>query len=125
MGKSVRKRFDLQVNAARTTVSATFNLDKTIQVIRGLLVTSSRDDLIYHRGTQRIEINGEEFFPENYESKLLMSGLNIAPHTRFYDMENIPSGNGILKVTYNDADSDVANFQPYRVSIYLLAELEK
>ena len=89
------------------------------------MMASDRDDLIYYRGSQRIEINGEEYFPENYESRHLMSGINIAPQTRFYDMGSIPTGNGVVKVTYTDRDSDLAPWENYRVSIYILAELDE
>src|SRR5438876_1343012 len=102
MLKPVKKRFDVQVTEAKEKVSKTFELDKNIKAVKGVLVTSDKDDLLYYRGTQKIEINKEEFFPENYESKLLMSGINVSPKQRYYDLGNVNPGNGIIKLTFTD-----------------------
>ncbi len=122
MTKIIKKRFDLQITAANQIKSDSFELDKTILSIKGILITSDRDDLLYYRGTQKIEINKEEIFPENYESKLLMSGINVAPRSRYYDLGGITPGNGIIKVDYKDSNNDLSFFTPYRVSIYFDCE---
>ena len=70
MLKPVKKRYDIQVTAAGQNISKSFDLDKNIKSVKGLLLTSDKDDLMYYRGSQRIEINKEEYFPDNYESKL-------------------------------------------------------
>lgn len=119
MIKSIRKRFDLQVAAANSNVNQTFDLEKSIVAIKGLLMASSRDDMLYFRGSQRIEINKEEIFPEGYESKLLMSGINCPPNKRFYDLNNFPPGNGQVKIEFTDADDGRTVFAAYRVSLYL------
>lgn len=125
MLKPVKKRFDIQIILPNKTVSKTFELDKNIKFVKGALVTSDRDDLLYFRGTQKIEINKEEFFPENYESKLLMSGVNVPPKQRYYDLGNINPGNGSVKIEYTDHDDIRAGFLPYRVSLYLDCEMEE
>jgi archaellum component FlaF (FlaF/FlaG flagellin family) len=119
---TVIKRFDLIVNAENQTYSKTFELDKTIVHIKGILLTSDKDDLLYYRGSQKIEINKEEIFPEGFESKLLMCGINVAPNERYYTIGNLPTGNGKIKVDYKDvsSDSSTTEFAPYRVSIYLI-----
>lgn len=122
MTKIIKKRFDLQITAANQTKSDSFELDKTVLSIKGMLITSDRDDLLYYRGTQKIEINKEEIFPENYESKLLMSGINVAPRSRYYDLGGIAPGNGIIKVDYKDSNSLLTGFTPYRVSFYFDCE---
>jgi hypothetical protein len=124
MLKPVKKRFDLQVTDANKTVSKTYELDKNIKSVKGVLITSDKDDLLYFRGTQKIEINKEEFFPDNYESKLLMSGINVAPKQRYYDLGNVAPGNGLVKLTFTDADDLRTPFSPYRVSLYLDCEME-
>jgi hypothetical protein len=116
------KRFDLPVTASGGTYSQTFELDKSITKINGLLFTSDRDDLLYYRGSQRVEINKEEIFPEEYESKLLMSGINVSPNERYYNLGGIPPGNGKIKIDYVDTDSVVATFAAYRVTLYLDCE---
>lgn len=124
MLKPVKKRFDLQINEAGKTVSKTFELDKNIKAVKGVLITSDKDDLLYYRGAQKIEINKEEFFPENYESKLLMSGVNVSPRLRYYDLGNVNPGNGSVKVTYTDSEDIRVRFETYRVSLYLDCEME-
>lgn len=124
MLKPVKKRFDIQVTEANKTVSKTFELDKNIKTVKGVLITSDKDDLLYFRGTQKIEINKEEFFPENYESKLLMSGVNVPPKQRYYDLGNANPGNGSVKVTFTDSDDMRSDFRAYRVSLYLDCEME-
>src|ERR1035437_8970114 len=124
MLKATKKRFDIKILLANSTVSDTFELDKNIMKVNGLLVTSDKDDLLYYRGTQKIEINKEEYFPDNYESKLLMSGINVAPKQRYYDLGNVNPGNGIIKVVYTDTDDGRTHFEPYRVSLYVDCEME-
>ena len=124
MLKATKKRFDIKITGANSTVSDTFELDKSIVKVNGLLVTSDKDDLLYYRGTQKIEINKEEYFPDNYESKLLMSGINVAPKQRYYDLGGVTPGNGLVKITYVDLDDGRTVFAPYRVSLYLDCEME-
>ncbi len=120
----VKKRYDIQVTSANQTFTQTFELDKNIQVIKGLLFTSDKDDLLYYRGTQRVEINNKEYFPDNYESKLFMSGINVSPATRYYPLANVNPGNGMVKISYQDKDDGRSVFTPYRVSLYLDCEME-
>lgn len=124
MLKPVKKRFDILVTTANITQSKVFELDKDILSIKGILVTADKDELLYYRGTQKIEINKEEFFPDNYESKLLMSGVNVAPNQKYYDIGAVPPGNGQIKVEYTDTDDGRTVFVPYRVSIYVNCERE-
>jgi hypothetical protein len=116
---TVKKRFDLAVTEAGKTFSKTFELDKNIVYIKGILMSSDKDDLMYYRGSQKIEVNKEEVFPENYESKLLQSGINVSPNSRYYDLANMPAGVGIVKLEYKDTSDSRAAFEPYRVSLYL------
>jgi hypothetical protein len=124
MIKPIKKRFDIQITAANSTVSQTFDLDKAVVVIRGLLITSDKDDLIYFRGTQRIEINRDEVFPEGYETKLLMTGVNVTPKGRYYELGDIKPGNGNVRLDYKDTDDGRTQFSPYRVSLYLDCEMD-
>lgn len=124
MNKIVKKRFDLPVTASGQEVSRTFELDKDVIAIRGLLITSDRDDLLYYRGSQRIEISKEEFFPDSYESKLLMSGVSVPPRLRYYDLGKVAPGNHNIKVDYKDTPHGLAPFTAYRVSLYVDCEIE-
>src|SRR5436190_23291148 len=125
MSKRIKKRFDLQVAAASGIISQTFEFDKTVEKVHGILFASDRDDLMYYRGSNKVEINSDEIFPEGYETKLLMSGLNVSPNDRFYNLGGVPPGNFKVKVEYKDiADSRLA-FVPYRISIYLDVEIKE
>jgi len=124
MKQTIKKRFDFIVREAKINVKEQFELDKNVTKITGLLLTSDREDLLYHRGSQKIEINNEELFPEKYESKLLLSGLNVAPNHRYYTLNNTATGNRLLKIDYQDTDDGRSYFSVYRVSIYLECEIE-
>ncbi|MBL7760946.1 MAG: hypothetical protein JNK08_09665 [Sediminibacterium sp.] len=123
MLKRIKKRFDITVNFPERTFTSTFELDKNVSAIHGLLVTSDKDDLLYYRGSQRIEINREEIFPEKYESKLLMSGLGVAPDERFYSLGKLEPGNYKVKVDFTDTSHITVDFEIYRVSLYLDCEI--
>ncbi|MEW6469656.1 MAG: hypothetical protein AB1458_12065 [Bacteroidota bacterium] len=118
------KRFDLAVTSANETYNEEFELDKEVRCITGILLTSDRDDQLYYRGAQKIEFNGKEYFPDNYESKLLMSGINVRPNQRFYEVGRIEVLNGKIKVSYTDSDNPNAVFAAYRVSFYVRGEKE-
>ena len=124
MLKIIKKRYDLPITAANQAFSKTFEVDKTIKVIKGLLVTSDKDDLLYYRGSQKIEINNQEIFPDNYESKLLMSGINVKPNDRYYVLNHDNIGNGMIKLSYVDLDDGRTVFTPYRISLYVDCETE-
>lgn len=119
----VEKRFDIQVAQSGQTVSGKFELDKTVKVIKGVKVTSDREDLLFYRGTQKIEINGKERFEENYESKNLQSSLNVDLNNRYKDMRDTDPGNGIVAITYKDNQHQLFAFSAYRVSLYVQYEI--
>lgn len=124
MSKRVKKRYDIDVTAANALHTKTFELDKTVEKVHGILFTSDRDDLTYYRGSGKVEINSDEIFPEGYETKLLMSGLNVSPNDRFYNLGGVPPGNFKVKVEYKDTADARLQFVPYRVSIYLDVEIK-
>jgi hypothetical protein len=124
MLKTVKKRYDIQITNANKAYTKNFELDKNIKTVKGILITSDKDDLLYYRGSQRIELNSQECFPENYESKLLMSGVNVSPNDRYYKLQDVVVGNGIIKVTYTDTEDSRTAFEAYRISIYVDCELE-
>lgn len=114
-----KKRFDIEITEEDSVHSKTFELDKTTVAVHGILFTSNRDDLLYYRGAAKVEINRQEIFPEDYETKLLMTGINVSPNDRFYDLGGVAPGNFKVKVDYKDNHEDRIGFSPYRVSIYI------
>jgi len=124
MGKRVKKRFDIDVVNANELHSKTFELDKNVEKVHGILFASDRDDLMYYRGAAKVELNNDEIFPEGYESKLLMSGLNVSPNDRYYNTGGLMPGNFKLKVDYKDTNDARLAFAAYRVSVYLDVEIK-
>lgn len=124
MPKRIKKRYDIDVSAANAIHTKTFELDKTVTAIHGMLFASDRDDLMYYRGSAKVEINSDEIFPEGYETKLLMSGLNVSPNDRYYNLGGVLPGNFKVKVEYKDTADARLQFVAYRVSLYLDVEIK-
>lgn len=114
----IKERFDLQITSADQNFKAEFTLDKSAQYLLGISVTSDRDDLLFYRGSNRIYLNEKELFPDGFESKLLMAGLNVAPDHRMITLGELPTGNGILDVNFKDTSDSISSFVPYRVTYY-------
>ncbi|MBL4625138.1 MAG: hypothetical protein JKY42_08375 [Flavobacteriales bacterium] len=121
----IKERFDIKVDAANQVFKGEFELDKNANYVIGIALTSDRDDLLFYRGTQKIQLNDQELFPEDFESRLLMSGINVAPDNRTITIGNIRSGNGRLEVWFKDTDHPAVKFTPYRVTIYVFSTVEK
>lgn len=121
----IKERFDLKVSQPNQIFKAEFELDKNANYVIGLAVTSDRDDLLFYRGTQKIQLNDKEWFPENFESRLLMSGINVSPNNRMIKVGTLEAGNGRLEVWFKDQDHANAKFSPYRVSIYTFSLVDK
>lgn len=124
MPKRIKKRYDIDVSAANAIHTKTFELDKTVTAIHGMLFASDRDDLMYYRGSAKVEINSDEIFPEGYETKLLMSGLNVSPNDRYYNLGGVLPGNFKVKVEYKDTADARLQYVAYRVSLYLDVEIK-
>ena len=121
MGRIIQKRFDVLVTASGSTVKEDFKLDKTAEKVRAVLLTSDRDDLMFYRGTIKMDINGKEVFPEGFEARLLQTGLNVPPGDRYRRIDRNP-GNGVIHVAYTDTNNTLASFSAYRVSLHLEVE---
>lgn len=125
MTTRIKKRYDIEITEEGGLHSKTFELDKTITKVHGLLLESSRDDLLYYRGTGKIEVNRREIFPEGYACKLLMTGINVSPNHRYFELGGIEPGNGNVRMEYKDNLSTIVNFIPYRISLYLDCEINE
>jgi len=121
----IKERFDLKVIEPNQVFKAEFELDKNANFVIGIGITSDRDDLLFYRGTQKIQLNDKELFPENFESRLLMSGINVSPNNRMIKIGDIESGNGRLEIWFKDQDHSNARFTPYRVTFYTYSIVEK
>jgi hypothetical protein len=114
----IKERFDVDITTANQSFRAEFELDKNAQFLYGIALTSDRDDLLFYRGSQKIQLNDVELFPEGFESKLLISGLNVPPNERIVLLGNIPTGNGKIDFLYKDTPHPSVSFTPHRVTLY-------
>ena len=119
----VKKRYDMEITQENGNHAKTFELDKNIVKVHGLLLESNRDDYLFYRGFCKIELNRQEIFPEGYAAKLLMSGINVSPNDRYYRLDGLEPGNGQLKMEYFDHEHVLLGFETYRVSLYLDCEI--
>jgi hypothetical protein len=117
--------FDFIVDEPDKLYNQKFELSKNVISIEGIVITSNLDDLLYYRGRQRIEINGREYFPQKYESKLLMTSLNIPPNLKYYDMEGVKPGDGIIKFSFQDTEHPRTIFSPYSVHLYVKCQIDQ
>lgn len=121
------KRFTIAVGTAATSYNQKFALDKDVHHVRGVLVTADHPDLLFYRGSQKIEISGEEILPEDFESRLLYSGINVPPDNRFLTLvegKGVPAGNGEIKVLYKDVNNSNTTFAAYNVTIIFVCEIQ-
>jgi hypothetical protein len=121
----VDKVFNFWVDDEEESYTKKFDLDKNVRLVHGILLSSNRPSLLFYRGSQRIEINGDEIFPEDYESKLLMSGLSVPPDQKYRSLgDGVVSGNCEVKLQYKDTDNPNTTFEPYKVIIVLQCEMK-
>jgi hypothetical protein len=125
MERLVDKVYSFTVDAPAQPYNKKFDLDKNVKLVHGILLSSDRPNLLFYRGSQRIEISGDELFPEDYESKLLMSGIAVPPDGKFRALGNgVIAGNGEIKIQYKDTHNPAAEFQPYKVIIVVQCEMK-
>ncbi|HLP13212.1 MAG TPA: hypothetical protein VK177_14845 [Flavobacteriales bacterium] len=118
------KVFELQVTAANSKVSETFELDKSVKSVNGIAFTSEKPDLLFHRGYARVEINKREFFPDNHAVQRIMNGVDANLDNRYWPLENVIIGNGQVKIEFTDKADGRTVFAAYTVQLYLDCEIE-
>ena len=120
------KRHDFNVEFEGQDEAFEFKLDKNVACVRSFAITSNKDNLLFYRGTLKLEIGGIEYLCEDYEAKLLICGTNVAPNRRRYIFRTpAEPGNGIIKISYKDNSHESAAFSAYRVSIYVYYDIKR
>jgi len=123
--KIIKEWVDVQVTAANQPFKANFEVDKHAAVIIGIAITSTLDEMIYYRGSQRITMNDMEIYPEDYETKMLMQGLNVPVDQRIIKLgEEIAPGNRKVEIEYKDTDHPLVPFQAYKVRLYVFSRID-
>ena len=121
----IKERYDIQINTANEVKKGEFELDSNANFLFGLTVTSDKEDSLYYRGSQKIQLNDQELFPEDFESKLLMSGLAVTPNNRMVRTGLVKRGNGKIEIWFKDIDHAATSFAPYRVSFYFFSKVSQ
>jgi len=123
-GNIVYKTFSFLVDTPNISYNKKFELDKNIKVVSAIMLSSDKPNQLFFRGSQKLEINGEELYPEDYESRLLMSGISVPPNERYVDMgDSVLAGNGEVKIVYKDTDNTLASFDTYKVILNLKCDI--
>ena len=123
-GNIVYKSFSFLVNTPLVSYNKKFELDKNIKLVKALMLSSNKPNQLFFRGSQKLEINGDELYPEDYESRLLMSGISVPPNERYVGLgDAVLAGNGEVKIVYKDSDNTLATFDPYLVIINLKCDI--
>ena len=121
---TIYKTFSFPVNEANKAITANFELDKNIVGIKGLMVGSFRPELMYLRGSQRIEISKVEIFPDNYLTQWLMVGISTPMNDRFKKLKDVIPGNRTVRIDYKDSDDGRTAFAPYTYHLALECEMD-
>ena len=120
----IKERFDLQIVNQNQVTKGSWELDSNADIVYGVGISSDNEKALYYRGSQKLQVNDQELFPEDFESKLLMTGLSVPPNQRVIKVGLIQAGNGRVEVWYKDLDHPLAPFAPYTVSFYFFSKTE-
>lgn len=124
--KIIKEWLDIKVITAGNTFKEHFEVDKSAVRILGIAISCNYDEQMYYRGSQRIAINEKEYYPEGYESKMLMHGLNVPVPQRIIPLgEDVVPGNRKVEMSYTDTNHSQATFSPYRVRLYVFSTVEE
>ncbi len=119
----IKERLDIQIDEANKVKKAEFLLDSNADFLYGIAITSEKEDNLYYRGSQKIQLNDQELFPEDFESKLLMAGLAVSPNDRMVKTGLVKRGNGKIEIWFKDSDHSSLPFSPYRVTYYFFSKV--
>ncbi|MBQ4818874.1 hypothetical protein [Aquimarina sp. MMG016] len=122
--KETRVVFSFKVEKQNGLITVdNFELPKYTKLVKGIQLISDYPDRLYYRGRQRIEIGGEELFPDGFESKILMSSLSVAPRERFFELGDVLPGDLSVKIRFEDKDHSSAPFERgYMVTLIILIQ---
>ena len=118
----IKERLDVSITAANVVTKAEFQLDRNATYLYGIATTCDNEQSLFYRGSQKVQVNDRELFPEDFESKLLMSSLSVPPNSRMVKTGLVEIGNGRVEVWYKDSDHVRSPFAPYRVTFYFFSK---
>lgn len=108
----------ISVNSANQVVTIEADTDKLYANLTGIFF-SIPDETVETSTISRLEIGGNEIFPDGYEIKMITATKDVAIDERYYKL-NEPAKGARLKTKYND--SGMSGAYPYTVILYLRLE---
>jgi hypothetical protein len=124
--KIIKEWVDVNVTAAGETFRESFEVDKHVKKIIGIAISSDFDDKLYFRGTQKITVSEKEIYPEGYESKMLLQGLNVPVNQRIILLgEELDPGNRKVELEVTDVEHPSMGFSAYRVRLYVYSKIDE
>ncbi len=109
----------IPVSAANETVKFSADTDKMYRQITGLYISLPEDKAV-PGSTIEVKVADMEIFPEDFEIKMVTTGMNISPNDRFYDKIKEEAGGNRIDGKFSD--SGKADTYPYVAKIYLRLE---
>ena len=114
----------MNVTTANSITKGEFELDKNAEFLFGLSVTTDKETSLYYRGSQKMQVNDKELFPEEFESRLLMTGLTVPPNQRVVKVGLVRRGNGKVEIWFKDTAHAAVPFSAYRVTFYFFSTVK-
>ncbi len=113
------KIIKIQVAESGAKVKFSVDSDKMYKQITGIYASLPEDKAVVGSLIE-LRIADKEIFPEDFELKMITTGLNISPNNRFYEKINEEAqGN---RIDGRFTDSAKADVYPYVAKIYLRHE---
>lgn len=123
--KIIKEWVDVLITAPNQSVKENFEVDKHAAKIIGIAFTTNNDTMPYYRGSQKISINDKEVYPEGYESKLLMQGINVPVNERIISLgEELEPGNRKVEIEYRDENHPAVAFSIYKIRLYVYSRID-
>ena len=115
--------FSFKVEEAGKLTTKDWELPKRTVRIKGIQLSSSYYEKLFLRGSQKIEIGGEEIVGEGFVSRALLSNGGVSPFQRFFPFKEVQPGDLSFKFRFQDTDHPRAPFENgYDVNILLITD---
>lgn len=102
--------FSFKVEEAGKLITKEWELSKKTVLVKGIQLTTGYPDKLFLRGSQKIDIGGEEIFAEGFVSRALQSGDDVAPRERFFPLKDVQPGDFSVKFRFQDTEHPQAAF---------------
>lgn len=119
MKKPYSRTFLIPVAISGESIKRTFELDKSVLNVTMVGLNANREELLYYRGSFRLEISKEEIFPEDTPAKKIYTLPSVDANIRSYRIGEIPLSNGQINIQYKDTDDGRTAFVPYTVLLLI------